>query len=257
MNDPRASVARFYDLDRAPLADVPFYVSRLPGASARVLELGCGTGRVTLPLAEHCAFIQGIEISAAMLDICRAKLRDAPALSRKVAVGLGDITTYNLGTTFDLIIAPYRVLQNLETDDEVAGLFRFIRTHLSAGGTCILNVFKPRYANAASLIDAWSQPVEALDWEDVTDARIVTCHVRSGKVSSQPLVIYPDLIYRVREGAEPSEEIVFPLKMRCYFPEEFTSLFAKHGFHVVAQWGGYAGEQYGAGPELVIQAKSA
>lgn len=257
MNDSRAAVARFYDLDREPLADLPFYVARLPSASARVLELGCGTGRITLPLASHCAHIQGIELSGAMLEICRGKLRETPALAAKIALHLGDITNFDLGATFDLIIAPYRVLQNLETDDEVGGLFRCVRTHLAAGGTCILNVFNPRYASAEALIAAWSQQVEELDWEDVTDTRVVTCHARKGKVRAQPLVIYPELVYRVHEGARQHEEVVFSLAMRCHFPDEFERLFSKHGFDVVERWGGYAAETYGAGPELVIQARPA
>jgi len=170
---------------------------------------------------------------------------------------LGDITNFDLGTTFDLIIAPYRVLQNLETDDQVAGLFRCVRTHLAAGGTCILNVFNLRYATAEALVTAWSQQVEELDWEDVTDTRVVTCHVRKGKVRARPLVIYPELVYRVRDGAGQQEEVVFPLAMRCYFPDEFERLFSQHGFDIVERWGGYAGETYGVGPELVIQAKPA
>lgn len=149
------------------------------------------------------------------------------------------------------------MLQNLETDEEVAGLFRCMRTHLAPGGTCILNVFNLRYPNAEALIDAWSQQVEGLDWEDVTDTRIVTCHVRRGEVRERPLVIYPDLVYRVREGAKLLEEVVFPLAMRCYFPDDFARLFSNHGFDIVERWGGYAGETYGVGPELVIRAKPA
>lgn len=257
MTDARAEAARFYDLDRDPLNDLPFYASRIPSANAPVLELGCGTGRITLPLAEHCGFLQGIELSQAMLEICREKLRERPALSGRVAVELGDITNYDLGATFDLIIAPYRVMQNLETDEEVAGLFRCIRTHLAPGGTCILNAFNVRYPNPQSLIDAWSQPVEELDWEIVTGTRTVTCHARKGKVKAHPLVIYPDLVYRVRERGELVEEVVFSLVMRCYFPDDFARLFSTHGFEIVERWGGYAGETYGVGRELVIQAKPA
>ena len=257
MKDPRVAVARFYDLDREPLNDLPFYVSRLPNANARVLELGCGTGRITLPLAKHCGFIQGIELSEAMLEICRAKLRETPALAGKVAVELGDITNFDLRATFDLIVAPYRVMQNLETDQELSGLFRCMRTHLVPDGSCILNAFNLRYPNAEALIDAWSQQVEIFDWEAVTGTRIVTCHARRGKVRAKPLVIYPDLVYRVREGGKLVEEVVFPLTMRCYFPDDFVRVFANHGFDIVEWWGGYAGETYGVGPELIIQAKPA
>jgi SAM-dependent methyltransferase len=257
VNDPRAAAARFYDLDREPLADLPFYVAQLPSATARVLELGCGTGRITLPLARRCGFIHGIELSEAMLEICRGKLRQTPEVAGKIALDPGDITHFDLGAVFDLIIAPYRVLQNLETDDEVAGMFRCIARHLAPGATCILNVFNPRYATADALVEAWSQPAESLDWEQAMGTRVVTCHVRKGKVSARPLVIYPELVYRVREGERQLEEIVFPLIMRCYFPDAFERLFSQHGFDVLKRWGGYAGEPYGAGPELVIQARPA
>jgi hypothetical protein len=78
-----------------------------------------------------------------------------------------------------------------------------------------------------------------------------------GKVRAHPLVIYSDLVYRVREGAELVEEVVFPLTMRCYFPDDFARLFSTHGFAIVERWGGYAGEPYGGGPELVVQARPA
>jgi hypothetical protein len=44
MSDPRAAIARFYDLDRDPLPDLPFYISRIPNANVRILELGCTAG---------------------------------------------------------------------------------------------------------------------------------------------------------------------------------------------------------------------
>jgi SAM-dependent methyltransferase len=251
--DPRAEVARFYDLDREPLKDVPFYASCITNENARILELGCGTGRVTLPLSDFCRFIHGIELSEAMLSICRAKLREAAISPGKVLVDHGDITHFDLGKTFDLIIAPYRVLQNLETDDHVAGLFRCIGAHLSRRGTCILNVFNPRYPDRETLVRAWSKTDEVLDWEVATGTQVVTCHHRKGKVDQENLVLYPELIYRVRSGGDLVEQVVFNLVMRCYFPEEFESLIKDHGFEIVGRWGGYGDEAYGAGPELVIQ----
>ncbi|MBZ5551739.1 MAG: class I SAM-dependent methyltransferase [Acidobacteriia bacterium] len=255
--DPRAEVARFYDLDREPLNDVPFYVSRLSHENASVLDLGCGTGRVTLPLSRFCRFIHGIELSEAMLSICRAKLSEAAIPPHRAVVELGDITQLDLGRTFDLIIAPYRVLQNLVTDEDVAGLFHGIGTHLSAGATCILNVFNPRYPNREALVRAWSDPVEVLDWEVATGTEVVTCHHRKGKVDPENLVIYPDLIYRVRNGGELAETVVFNLAMRCYFPGEFERLITGHGFEIIGRWGGYGGEAYGTGPELVVQFRAA
>jgi cyclopropane fatty-acyl-phospholipid synthase-like methyltransferase len=141
--DLRAEAARYYDLNPNTLVDVPFYIDRLPKPDARVLELGCGTGRASLPLAAECAFLHGLDLSEAMLDVCREKIATRRLGPDRIVVEHADITDYEPGSPFDLIIAPYRVMQNLETDEQLDGLFRCIRRHLAPEGRCILNVFHP------------------------------------------------------------------------------------------------------------------
>ena len=65
--------------------------------------------------------------------------------------------------------------------------------------------------------------------------------------------LYPELVYRQYEGEVLTDETVLRIAMRCYYPEEFAQLIRSHGFKSVARWGGYAGEPYEEGPELVIQ----
>jgi hypothetical protein len=50
-----------------------------------------------------------------------------------------------------------------------------------------------------------------------------------------------------------AEESLLRLVMRCYYPETFEQLIVDHGFAILNRWGGYEGEIYGQGPELVIQ----
>src|SRR5215471_11886530 len=138
--DIRAEAAKYYDVNPTIPDDMSFYQARLPSSQAVVLELGCGTGRVLIPLAARCRAIQGIDISEAMLAHCRQKLQAAGIPPSKAQVTHSDITHFALGRTFDLIIAPYRVFQLLETDAQVDGLFRCVRDHLAPGATCILNV---------------------------------------------------------------------------------------------------------------------
>ena len=73
--DIRKTTAQYYDLQPAPYggADIPFYISLVPFPHARILELGCGTGRVLIPIAAHCAYVLGIDSSDSMLDVCRAR----------------------------------------------------------------------------------------------------------------------------------------------------------------------------------------
>ena len=253
--DFRSDVAQFYDFNPNAPRDVPFYQALIPSPRATVLELGCGTGRVTVPLARCCRFLHGIDLSQAMLELCRSKLAKASISPGRAVVTEGDITDFDLGQRFDLIIAPFRVLQNLETDAEVNGLLGCIGKHLAPQGTCVLNVFRPQFL-PDELHELWIAPEERLNWEVPTDGGLIACYDRRTRLDAQRLVLYPDLIYRRYEGAALAEEAVLPLVMRCYYPKQFEKLITGHGFQIVNRWGGYQGEAYGEGPELVLQFQS-
>ena len=68
--DMRAEAAKYYDVNPTIPDDLAFYRACLPSSDATVLELGCGTGRVLLPLATMCGFVHGIDQSQAMLARC-------------------------------------------------------------------------------------------------------------------------------------------------------------------------------------------
>ena len=250
--DIRMAAAQYYDLNPNQPDDIPFYIDRLPSSGARILELGCGTGRVTIPLAAHAAVIHGLDLSEAMLALCRDKLRAAGLGEEKVVVEAADITDFDLHSSFDLIIAPFRVVQNLETDDQLAGLFSCIGAHLSHGGRCILNAFRPNRPREA-LLTTWVSESENLAWDVEYAGGRVTCHDIRQRVQADPLVLYPDLVYRHYIGREMVNEAVLSIPMRCFYPAEFLELIKSHGFTVLDKWGGYMNESYGTGSELVVE----
>ena len=250
--DIRTEAARFYDSNPGTPDDISFYRELIPSPDCSILELGCGTGRVTLALIPYCHDIFGIDKSAAMLEICRQKLAAGGISAEKAQVAEGDISHFDLGRKFDFIIAPFRVLQNVETDAEVDGVFDCIHQHLAPGGTCILNVFEPMY-DPETLREKWIQKEEKLDWERPVEGGKITCHSRRTRLDPEKLILYPDLIYRRYAGEKLVEEVVLNLVMRCYYPDTFESMIWEHGFDVRKRWGGYEGESYGLGPELVIQ----
>jgi hypothetical protein len=67
------------------------------------------------------------------------------------------------------------------------------------------------------------------------------------------LILYPELIYRRWAGPDIRDEAILEIAMRCWYPEDFEAVIINHGFAIINRWGGYAGEHYGEGPELVIQ----
>ena len=252
--DIRTEAARYYDLSPGAPADIQFYRDKIASPQFVLLELGCGTGRVLLPLAKDCAYIHGVDVSEAMLSICREKLAKAGLPVTRARVEAGDITAIDLDRKFDLVIAPFRVFQNIETDVEVDGFFETVRKHLAPGGTCILNVFNPN-RDPAGLRREWVTESEYLCWDKSVDGGRVTCHGRNVRMDPEKMILYPELIYRAYAGDDLAEEAVLRIVMRCYYAQDFEQVILSHGFDVVGRWGGYAGEQYGEGPELVIQFK--
>jgi len=250
--DIRGDAARYYDLNPEMLNDIGFYRDRIPFPEAAILELGCGTGRALIPLVEDCAYIHGVDVSTAMVSICQQKLANTRIPVARACVQIGDITDLHTDRTFDLIIAPFRVFQNLETEAEVGGFFETVRRHLSPAGTCVLNVFKPNLA-PEQLHRKWAKEEEYPVWEVPIEGGQVTCHGRNARMDSEKMVLYPELIYRTYRGDDLAEEVVLKIVMRCYYPGEFKETILGHGFEILNSWGGYAGESYGEGPELVVE----
>lgn len=252
LRDIREGEARFYDLNPNLPEDIPFFLDRIPSPDTRVLELGCGTGRVSVPVARRSAFLYGLDRSVAMLEICRWKLQAAGLGEDRVRVAESDICDFDLGEEFDLVIAPFRVVQSLESDIQLAGLFRCIRQHLTESGRCILNAFNPNRSQEA-IRSEWVSAEEELAWEVQTgEGRVARYDVRR-RIDPDRLILYPDLVYRRFVGEELVEEVMASIPMRCHYPDDFLSRIESEGFLIQGTWGGYAGEEYGVGGELVVE----
>jgi len=248
----REEAAKYYDIQSFPIDDVPFYLNQIPTPDARILELGCGTGRVLVPLAKRCGFIHGVDSSAAMLSRCLAKV-ESEGLQAKTAITEADITKLDLGSQFDLITAPFRVMQTLETDEEVAGMMQGIRKHLVPGGSAILNAFRPNVSKQGAL-RTWIRAEEQLDGETPLPGgrKLVRMHTRP-RMRSEPMIGYPELIYRRYSATgDLEDEAVLKIAMRFWYPDELERLITESGFRITNRWGGYQGEPWGEGPELVI-----
>lgn len=255
--DNRYDAAFYYDLfSRPPGDDASFYLDRLPHNGARVLELGCGTGRVMLPLTRSAGFVLGVDLSPGMLAICDRKLADAALPTTRAQTMCADITTLDVTgdqAGFDLICAPFRVMQNLESNEQVQGMMQVIKRHLKPGGEAVLNTFRPR-GGFDALAEFWDArdgstvaATFALD-EDRVDL-FEDCRV----YKSDPARVYPKLIYRRHNPAgERTDEAVLDIVMRVWQADELIELVERNDFKVTQRFGGYQGEPWDEGPELVV-----
>lgn len=127
--------------------DRRFYRRCARAANGPVLELGCGTGRLLLPLAKAGCAVTGLDLSAPMLRVCRAKLRRLPrAVRRRVRIVRGDMTRFRLPQRFRAALIPFSGLQLLPLPGQAEACMRCAARHLEAGGSLALDVFHlPRY----------------------------------------------------------------------------------------------------------------
>jgi SAM-dependent methyltransferase len=113
------------------------FLAELAG-DGRALELGIGTGRIALPLAERGVPVHGIDLSEAMV----ARLRAKPGAER-IGVTIGDFARTKVDGTFALAYLVYNTIQNLTTQDAQVACFENVAAHLEPGGCFVIEVGVP------------------------------------------------------------------------------------------------------------------
>ena len=138
------SIAHYYDLTHADLTDDLKTLHQLAQeANGPILECGCGTGRILLPLARAGFSLTGLDNSRAMLAIAQDKLsHEAPQVQANVTLVQGDMTQTKVDGRFALIIIPYNTLLHL-APTQVKQAFVNMRHHLQPNGRLYLDIINP------------------------------------------------------------------------------------------------------------------
>jgi SAM-dependent methyltransferase len=140
--------------------DVEWYRGQAKASGGPVLELGAGTGRITLEIAADGIRVHALDADAAMLEALRRKVAAQPReVQDRVTVIDGNMRTFELAQRFALIIAPFRAfLHNVTEEDQLACLRR-VRHHLRPRGRFAFNVFHPSLEfmaqHAGALAGTW------------------------------------------------------------------------------------------------------
>jgi SAM-dependent methyltransferase len=136
-------VAERYDDDSAEMFDagvlepVVEFLAQLAG-SGRALELGIGTGRIALPLAQRGVQVHGIDLSKAMV----ARLRAKPG-SEDIGVTIGDFAATPVDGSFSLAYLVFNTIMNLTTQEAQVACFGNVAAHLEPGGSFVIEVMIP------------------------------------------------------------------------------------------------------------------
>lgn len=233
-------IADYYD--SSPMVtqrtqDAVFYCDVARKYGDPVLELGCGTGRVTLAIAEAGYRVVGLDISDKMLQRAIAKHHSLPREVReRVQLIQGDMTRFDLGEKFHSIIIPFRPFQHLLEVEEQMGCLKCAKQHLAPNGRLIVDFFQtdpdrmhdPKYHRESLLIEY-----------DLPDGRHVALSERVAAYHRAIQRNDVEMIFNVRHTDGRTERLVMAWTLRYFFRYEVEHLLARCGFNLEATYGSF------------------
>lgn len=232
-------IAEYYD--SSPIVtgrgDVAFYMNAVKEFGEPVLELGCGSGRVTVAVAQAGFRITGLDLSARMLERAQEKIAKLPGASRGSAnLVRGNMTNFDLGEQVRLVMIPFRPFQHLLETQQQLDCLACVRKHLEPGGRLILDFFQ---TDARRMHDAeFLKERKAAEYEMSGGRRVrLTERVTAFHRAEQRNEV--EMVYNVTHSDGREERLVMSFPFRYFFRYEVEHLLARCGFRVEELFGDF------------------
>ena len=228
-------IGRFYNLF-ADDSDIPFFLKYAKKLGSPILDIAAGTGRVTFALANEGYEVVALDQSPSMLEVARERLETMDeSVAKNVTIIEGDMTKFNLGRSFPLIIIPSSFSHALTTDAQLSTL-QCIHNHLSDNGVFILDIFPGAIQHEQAAFR--ENPVLLPDGTTVE---------REGEIRSDMLRQLMDLKLRyiVRDSNQNIiEEVKVESSAALLFNREVDLLIRLSGFEIDKELGGFDESAY-------------
>lgn len=244
--------AQLYDLSVPDWpGEIEFYRALAAQSTGGVLEVGCGTGRVTLRLAESASPLVGLDLSPAMLESARAK-------SQSIRWVEGDMRHFDLGESYGLILIPGHSFQHLLTADDQLACLACLFRHLRPGGTLVVHLDHQDLQWLAGLpatVGSQFKPAPEIV-DQVSGHRFDVRKAWSYEPSTQTATV----VSEVQEHGAQGERLGFwrtePLRLHCVFRVEMEHALRHAGFEAVEVFGGFERQPLGDDSrEMIWQAR--
>jgi len=233
--------------------DIGFYVDAAKQSGEPVLELGCGTARITMAIAEAGYRIVGLDISERMLQRATEKRaglgREA---QERVRLVHGDMAQFDLGEKFRTILVPFRPFQHLlEVEQQIACL-DCVKKHLARDGRLLVDFFQtdaermhdPKFLKESPLVE-----YELAGGQHVVLSERVSAFHRAEQKNDV------EMIFTVKHADGKEERLVMAWTLRYFFRYEVEHLLARCGFRVEAEYGSFDGSPLkDDSPEMIFVA---
>jgi len=242
--------AGIYDpIHNSRTADIPFYVNLAREAGSPVLEVTCGTGRVTVPVARAGVDITGLDISPAMLRIARRKLRAAGPLPGQVTFKRGDARSFRLDQQFNLAFIPFNsFLLFLSVADQRQALER-IRRHLKPGGRLALDIFVPDLYRLTREDNAL---YHGGDITDPVSGRRFVLWERATFDNHHQIIHSRPMFEELDQNGRGIQRLYRNLELRYIYRYEMQHLLELSGFQIEELYGDFDGGDFDAASETMV-----
>jgi SAM-dependent methyltransferase len=222
------AIAGLYDpWSRSVTEDVDFYVAEARKARGEIVELGVGTGRIAVPVAQAGVRVIGVDDSERMLAVCRQRAQEA-GVSELLDLRLGDLRRPPVTERVTLVTCPFRALLHMDSDEERLQALRAVRAILVPRGRFVFDVFTPSSEDVRETHGRWVEREPGI-WEKAEwdlHQRVLTLTVRG-------------------EAGETSMHLAWRS------PAEWRHLLQLAGFEVIACYGWFDMRPYAGGEDSV------
>jgi ubiquinone/menaquinone biosynthesis C-methylase UbiE len=228
--------APFYDWENARTLgrrDVPFWRQLALHAHGAVLELGCGTGRISLPLGRAGSQVVGIDRSEAMLARARQRVRRA-RLQHHVRLIRGDIRHLPFASTFELVMAPYGILQSLLRERDLKATLAAVHDVLGPGG-----VFGIELVADLPSWEEYRKRISLKGWRARQGSSRITLVETVRQDAARRLTIFDQEFTETRRRQRRIHR--FSLTFRTLTVPQMTRRLEAAGFEITALLGDYRG----------------
>lgn len=233
--------ADIYDGLNTVLADLEFYREWLPqNKDAKTLELCCGTGRLTIPIAKDGYNISGVDYTASMLKHAKEKASQA---GLKINFIEADIRALHLQEKFDLIFLPFNSIHHLYKNEDLFEALVTIRNHLKDNGLFLLDCFNP---NIRYIVEKEKKQQIIAEYTTNDGRKVLIkqsmCYENATQINRIKWHYFIDSKFHSTQNMD----------MRLFFPQELDSYFKQAGFNIIHKFGDFTGEAFNNDSEKQI-----
>ena len=226
-----------YDAEYGQICnDIPFYTNIAATAKGPVLELACGTGRLTIPMAKAGATIVGIDIAPGMIAEAETKKRRCnPPVRNRLEFFIGDMRSVRLVSTFDIVILPFNALMHMALDEDLQAVLETVRKHLIPDGLFYLDVHTPYPTPAATTQE---KDDERHNPRELVHPRTGTrfCVSEKSSYDARSQINTMSFFYQQvdKTGRPVGSEVRRNIQLRAIFPRELDLWLSICGFEIVS-----------------------